>query len=93
MLNEQIRELRNIRGISQIQLANKLGVTKQSVSNWENDNILPSIEMLVKIANFFEVSTDYLLGLDKKRTLDVENLTEIQISHIQLIVDDLINAR
>ena len=93
MLNEQIRELRNIRGISQIQLANKLGVTKQSVSNWENDNILPSIEMLVKIAYFFEVSTDYLLGLDKKRTLDVENLTEIQISHIQLIVDDLRNAK
>ena len=93
MLNEQIRELRNIRGISKIQLANKLGVTKQSVSNWENDNILPSIEMLVKIANFFEVSTDYLLGLDKKRTLDVENLTEIQISHIQLIVDDLRNAK
>lgn len=93
MLNKRIRELRNIRGISQIQLANKLGVTKQSVSNWENDNILPSIEMLVKIANFFEVSTDYLLGLDKKRTLDVENLTEIQISHIQLIVDDLRNAK
>ena len=93
MLDEQIRELRNIRRISQIQLANKLGVTKQSVSNWENDNILPSIEMLVKIANFFEVSTDYLLGLDKKRTLDIENLTEIQISHIQLIVDDLRNAK
>ena len=63
------------------------------VSNWENDNILPSIEMLVKIANFFEVSTDYLLGLDNKRTLDVENLTENQISHIQLIVDDLRNAK
>ena len=93
MLNEQIRELRNIRGISQIQLANKLGVTKQSVSNWENDNILPSIEMLVKIANFFEVSIDYIWDLDKKRTLDVENLTEIQISHIQLIVDDLRNAK
>ncbi|MDY2843004.1 helix-turn-helix transcriptional regulator [uncultured Treponema sp.] len=93
MLNERIRELRGSRGISQIQLAGKLGVTKQSVSNWENDNILPSIEMLVKIANFFEVSTDYLLGLDNKRTLDVENLTENQISHIQLIVDDLRNAK
>ncbi len=93
MLNERIRELRNSRGISQIQLASKLGVTKQSISNWENDNILPSIEMLVKIANFFEVSTDYLLGLDNKRTLDVENLTEIQISHIQLIVDDLRSAK
>lgn len=93
MLNERIRELRGSRGISQIQLAGKLGVTKQSVSNWENDNILPSIEMLVKIANFFEVSTDYLLGLDNKRTLDVENLTENQISHIQLIVDDLRNTK
>lgn len=93
MLNERIRELRNSRGISQIQLANKLGVTKQSVSNWENDNILPSIEMLVKIANFFEVSTDYLLGLDNKRTLDVKNLTEFQISHLQLIIDDLRNAK
>lgn len=93
MLNERIRELRNSRGISQTQLASKLGVTKQSISNWENDNILPSIEMLVKIANFFEVSTDYLLGLDNKRTLDVENLTEIQISHIQLIVDDLRSAK
>ena len=63
------------------------------VSNWENDNILPSIEMLVKIANFFEVSTDYLLGLDKKRPLAVAHLTEIQISHIQLIVDDLRNTK
>ena len=78
MLNEQIRELRNIRGISQIQLANKLGVTKQSVSNWENDNILPSIEMLVKIANFFEVSTDYLLGLDKKPVIFARGFTNFK---------------
>lgn len=80
-------------GISQIELAKKLGVTKQSVSNWENDNILPSIEMLIKIATFFGVSTDYLLGLDKKRTLDIENLSEIQIAHIQLLVDDLRKIR
>lgn len=93
MLNEQIRSLRINMGISQIELAKKLGVTKQSVSNWENDNILPSIEMLIKIATFFGVSTDYLLGLDKKRTLDIENLSEIQIAHIQLLVDDLRKIR
>ena len=64
MLNERIRELRNAAGISQVELAEKLGVSKQSVSNWENDNIQPSIEMLVKIARTFNVSTDFLLGED-----------------------------
>ena len=61
MLNERIRELRTAIGFSQVELAEKLGVSKQSVSNWENDNIQPSIEMLIKIAHTFNVSTDYLL--------------------------------
>ena len=39
MLNERIKELRTASGISQVELAEKLGVSKQSVSNWENDNI------------------------------------------------------
>lgn len=91
MLNERIRLLRMEKGISQIQLADALGVTKQSISNWENDNIQPSIEMLVKLSKFFDVSTDYLLGLEKKRTLSVKNLTDKQISHIQLIIDDFKN--
>lgn len=88
MLNERIRLLRIEKGISQIQLADALGVTKQSISNWENDNIQPSIEMLVKLSKFFDVSTDYLLGLDEKRSLNIENLTDKQISHIQFIIDD-----
>ena len=50
MLNQRIREVRQARGMSQVELAGLLGVTKQSVSNWENDNIQPSIEMLVKLA-------------------------------------------
>lgn len=60
MFATQIKYLRQSHELSQIQLAQKLGVSKQSVSNWENDNIMPSIEMLEKIADFFEVSTDYL---------------------------------
>lgn len=91
MLNERIRLLRMEKGISQIQLADALGVTKQSISNWENDNIQPSIEMLVKLSKFFDVSTDYLLGLEEKRILSVKNLTDKQISHIQLIIDDFKN--
>ena len=67
MLGERIHSLRTARNLSQVQLAHRLGVTKQSVSNWENDNILPSIEMLKKIATFFHCSTDYLLELENGR--------------------------
>ena len=90
MLNETIRNLRTARGISQVELASELGITKQCVSNWENDNILPSIEMLVKISKYFKVSTDYLLGLDNKKTIDVSELTEVQTEHIKLIINDII---
>ena len=66
MLNENIKRLRKARNISQVELAAELGVTKQCVSNWENDYIQPSIDMLVKIAQYFKVSTDYLLDLESK---------------------------
>ena len=56
MLSSQIRQLRTARNLSQVQLAKALGVTKQSVSNWENNNIQPSIDMLVKIARFLCVN-------------------------------------
>ena len=62
MFATRIKYLRQSAGINQVQLAEKLGVSKQSISNWENDNIMPSIDMLVKIADFFAVTTDYLLG-------------------------------
>ena len=44
-LNENIRRLRMQYGVNQVEFAKKMNVTKQCVSNWENDNVLPSIEM------------------------------------------------
>lgn len=93
MLGTQIRNLRHSRELNQVQLASKLGVKKQSISNWENENIMPSIEMLVKIADFFHVSTDYLLGrgerpMDGIQTIDVTGLTPQQREHICAIVED-----
>ncbi|MBQ3124007.1 MAG: helix-turn-helix transcriptional regulator [Clostridia bacterium] len=89
MLNEQIKKLRTACGITQVQLAKSLGVTKQSVSNWENDNIQPSIDMLIRLAEFFQVSTDYMLGLDTKETIDVTELTNEEIAHIRFIISDI----
>ena len=89
MLSERIRQLRLERNMSQVDLAKRLNVTKQSVSNWENDNIQPSIEMLVKLSQVFAVSTDYMLGLQDRRYLEITGLCEQEITHLQLIAEDL----
>lgn len=97
MFAERIRYLRQSKELNQVQLAEKLGVTKQSISNWENDNIMPSIEMLVKVADFFCVTTDYLLARDIQEPeaphlLDITGLTPRQAEHIRLLTDDLRNS-
>jgi transcriptional regulator with XRE-family HTH domain len=88
MLSKKIYELRMSFGWTQVQLAQKLGVTKQTVSNWENDNIQPSIDMLVKLSNVFNVSTDYLLGLTPTNSINVDGLPTEFVSHIVQIIDD-----
>ena len=90
MFNERLRELRTASGLSQVDLAEKLGVSKQSVSNWENDNIQPSIDMLLKISRTFNVSTDFLLGEDNHRYIEVTKLTKTQIHHVQQIIKDIV---
>jgi len=89
MFCERIKELRLSLGLTQVQFGRKLCVTKQCISNWENCNLQPSIDMLRKIAETFSVSTDYLLGLTDKLTIDVSGLTCEQILHIQAVVNDL----
>lgn len=89
MFYERIKELRLSLGINQVQFAKKLNVTKQCVSNWENANLQPSIDMLIRIAQTFSVSTDYLLGLNDKPTLNAEGLTSEQILHLRAIIDDI----
>lgn len=91
MLNENIKRLRKARNLSQVELAFELGITKQCVSNWENGYIQPSIDMLVKIAKYFKVSTDYLLDLESSATIDVSGLSEIEATHIRLLIADMQN--
>lgn len=88
MLGQRITEIRTASGWTQVDLAKRLGVAKQTVSNWENENIQPSIEMLVKLAKLFNVSTDYLLGLDNVSRLSVEGLPTEVIAHLSLLIDD-----
>ena len=89
MLGQTIRRLRLERGLNQEELGKRIGVSKQSISNWENGNIVPSIDLLVSLAEFFSVSTDYLLGRTERKTLDVSDLNERQTAHLRLLIDDL----
>ena len=91
-LNENIKSLRISHGMSQVAFAKKLDVTRQCISNWENDNILPSIEMLIKIADMFGVTTDFLLGRSSVATIDVSKLTEEQRGHISVLINDFIKS-
>ena len=91
MLNERIKELRLANGLTQVELAKDLNVTKQCVSNWENNNIQPSVDMLIKLAKYFSVSCDYLLGIENGKYLDVSNLTDMQVSHIRQIINDILS--
>ncbi|MDO4448634.1 MAG: helix-turn-helix transcriptional regulator [Lachnospiraceae bacterium] len=89
MLNERIKELRLLFKMNQAEFGKKIGITKQCVSNWENNNIQPSIDMLIKIADIFSVTTDYLLGRDNRHYLDVTDLSDSQIVNIQNIINDI----
>ena len=60
-LSNKIYEMRKAHGLSQEQLAEKLDVSRQSVSKWESGESIPELERLVEISKIFNVTTDYLL--------------------------------
>lgn len=92
MLGDRIRELRNSHKMSQVDLAKQLHVSKQTISNWENNNVPPSIDTLIRIATFFDVSTDYLLEFNHQRMINADGLSNTQIAHIQAIIQDILNT-
>lgn len=61
---ERLRELRLEKGLSMKELAKELNITDATISYWENDVNEPKITYLKSIALYFNVSTDYLLGLE-----------------------------
>ena len=58
---DRIQNLRRAKGISQEELADKIGVSRQSVSKWESEQSIPDIDKVIVMSEFFEVTTDYIL--------------------------------
>lgn len=86
MVADRIRALREQRGLTQTDLAKQLGITRSSVNAWEMGISVPSTQYIVELAQFFKVSTDYLLCVDHTATVDLEGLTEKDIRLVHHVV-------
>lgn len=78
MLNENLKQLRKSKGLSQEELAIRLNVVRQTISKWEKGLSVPDADMLIKIADIFEVSVSKLLGakIGEKKEQDVNEVAD-----------------
>ena len=86
---EKLKKLRIDAGMTQTELANRLNATKSLISYYELQERTPSPDMLVRLANIFHVSADYLLGIERKKTIDVSDLDEDDIQFLLLTIETL----
>jgi len=78
----RLKTLRGSKRLTQVQLAEKLGVGKGSISRYEQSAMYPSVDVLIKLCNYFDVSADYLLGLSDEIGFKMSSLKDAQIEMI-----------
>ena len=88
-LGSRLKQLRSSRNLRQDQLGSLVGVNKTAIHYYENDMRQPSYETLIRLATIFNVTTDYLLGCEKKNVIDVSGLTSSEISMIRSLVESM----
>ena len=91
MIAEKVKKLREQKGLSQAELARLLGITRSSVNAWEMGISVPSTQYIVDLAGVFDISTDYLLGVDSSSTISVAGLTDSDIILVHSIIEHLKN--
>lgn len=89
---ENFKKLRKSRNITQKELGAKIGLSKAVVSKYENGMGYPTYDVLIRIAQYFGVTTDYLLGVASGKTVDVSNLTDSQINTIHQLIAEFNKA-
>lgn len=86
---EKLRRLRKQKNLTQKQLASLIGVQNSIISFYELGDRIPSPEIIIKLASVLHVSTDYLLGLEKKESVDISDLTDNDKLLVRSLVDSL----
>ncbi|MBR2025354.1 MAG: helix-turn-helix transcriptional regulator [Clostridia bacterium] len=72
---DRIRYLRDKSGLTQTDLANKLGISRSAVNSWEMSITYPSLSNLVEMSKIFKVSLDYLVASSEKMLVDISDLS------------------
>ena len=85
-LAERIKLLREQKDITQSSLAKSLGISRSGVNAWEMGLSTPSTQYIVELARSFNVSTDYLLGMDETSTISVKGLSVKQVAVVMDII-------
>lgn len=86
-LAENIKKLRVQKHLTQSELGRRLGITCSTIASYESQDRLPSISVLIKLSSEFNVSIEYLLGINKNKTIDVSELSDKQIYALNVIVE------
>ena len=87
MIADQIKLLREQSGMTQAELARRLGVTRSGVNAWEMGITVPSTQSVVELSLLFHVSTDVLLDVQGSKTVSVEGLTEREVAAVLSVID------
>lgn len=75
---DRIQSLRKSKGMSQEELADAVGVSRQAVSKWESEQSVPDLEKVVILSDIFDVTTDYLLkGIEPVREADHKTMADV----------------
>lgn len=87
----RLKKLRTDYNLTQRQLAERVGLAVSAISAYELGNRFPTYDVMVKFSRIFHVSTDYLLGIDSSRRLDLTGLSEDDIELIVRLTNKLKN--
>lgn len=86
---DKLRTLRTEAGMSQTDLAKRLNITKSVISYYELQERTPSPDVLIRLADIFHVSTDYLLGINHKKMIDVSDLSDEDVRFLLITIETL----
>ena len=87
MIADRIKFLREQQKMTQTELAKRLSITRSSVNAWEIGISVPSTQYIVELAEIFNISTDYLLGVNSAAVVPVSGLSEQDIQMVYQLVD------
>ena len=87
MIANKIKMLRERLNLTQSDLAKKLGLTRSGVNAWEMGISVPSTQYIVELAALFGVSTDYLLDIEKEKSININGLSEKEVGMIIELVE------